>query len=184
MENPPFQPDIAHTETVHAETGKGTTETGSVNKALRHLSAAIAFSAAALIGGCASSDPGKIKQLEDQVAELNGSLKNCEEDRMPDLSKDGAVLSFGTFGMKWLSLEKETRLTASKDLEEVEQNFLIWPQVTNADEITVEGNANNFSLAKVGSHFEVVYKSTDKVPKESLVIEIRKKRYVIFIEHK
>jgi len=161
MEYPEFQAE------------KENAKPASGHNSLHNITTAIAISAATLISGCTASDPGKMKQLEAQVAELGNQLEHCQE-KMPDLSKDEAVLSFGTFGVRWLFLNKENRLVASKDLEIVEQNFLIWPPVTDAAEITVEGNANNFSAAKVGSHFEVIYKSSDNVPKESLVIEVRK----------
>ena len=155
---------------------------------LKNLTSAVAMAAAAvtvspLITSCATADSGREKQLEAQVDELNNELQNCME-KTPDLAMEGGVLSYGTFGVKWLHLNKETRLSASKRVEEVEQEFLIWPPLSRASEMSLEGDPNHLKAVQVGSKWEVIYKSKDIKDKEALVIDVRGNRYVIFIERK
>jgi hypothetical protein len=144
---------------------------------------ASAMAVASTLNGCAATNDSREKQLEAQVAELQNSFNHCQESS-PDLSKDSAVMTYGTFGVRWLFLHKPNILLAGKGLEEVEQMFLFWPPVANASEIIVEGNPNNFSAVQVGSSWNIVYKSNENKSKETLVIEVKGQRYVIFIERR
>jgi hypothetical protein len=150
---------------------------------LGRLMGASAMAVATTLAGCAATNDSREKQLDAQVAELQNLLEHCQE-KSPDLSHDSAVLSYGTFGVRWLFLNKPNILTAGKGLEQVEQTFLFWPPVASASEITVEGNAGNFTSVQVGSAWNIVFKSKENKPRESLVIEVKGQRYVLFIDRR
>ncbi len=154
------------------------------NSPLRHIGSIAAFSTAAVLSGCVTNDGIREKNLADQISELQTDLSRCQ-DKSLEVGNETALLSYGTFGLRMLKAEKENRFSIGKNSEvEVEQTFLVWPPVAGVEEIIVEGMTENFSTARLGSYWAVVYKSNVPQKKETLVIEVRQKRFVIFIDRK
>jgi hypothetical protein len=166
------------------DAGSAMPDSSPKGKWIRNISAMAAFSVAGTLTGCGAADEAHEKAMSDQIAGLKENLSHCQDNNL-EVGDETVLLSYGTFGLKMLKAEKENRFSIGKNSEvEVEQTFLIWPPVTSAEEIIVEGMAENFPTARLGSYWAVVYKSKVPQNKESLVIEVRKKRFVIFIDRK
>ena len=138
-------------------------------------------SAGALTGCAAGNEAVKLDALQKQMAGLEEDLAVCRDKGLETNGED-VIVSYGTFGLKTLKPGKPNYFFVNKNFEGlVEQSMLIWPPVIQDSEIKLEGDQNHLFKVPMGSFWGVVFKSPADKPKETVVIEVGKERYVIFV---